>query len=55
MKGGHGRNSGEETTVPLKAIPQSHTFSESEKMLQKSDENEPEWQESCKILGCSFV
>ncbi|XP_420452.1 SH2 domain-containing protein 4A [Gallus gallus] len=46
MKGGHGRNSGEETTVPLKAIPQSHTCSESQKMLQKSDENEPEWQES---------
>uniref|UniRef100_A0A8C9EXU1 SH2 domain containing 4A n=1 Tax=Pavo cristatus TaxID=9049 RepID=A0A8C9EXU1_PAVCR len=45
MKGGHRRNS-EETTVPLKAIPQSHTCSESQKMLQKSDENEPEWQES---------
>uniref|UniRef100_A0A669QE21 SH2 domain containing 4A n=1 Tax=Phasianus colchicus TaxID=9054 RepID=A0A669QE21_PHACC len=45
MKGGHRRNS-EETTVPLKAIPQSHKCSENQKVLQKSDENEPEWQES---------
>uniref|UniRef100_A0A8B9ECZ0 SH2 domain containing 4A n=1 Tax=Anser cygnoides TaxID=8845 RepID=A0A8B9ECZ0_ANSCY len=39
------RNS-EETTAPLKAIPQSHTSSETQSTLQKSDENEPEWQES---------
>ncbi|XP_015716779.1 SH2 domain-containing protein 4A isoform X2 [Coturnix japonica] len=49
MKGGHRRNSREETTVQLKAIPQSHvpqSHACSEKTLQKSDENEPEWQES---------
>ncbi|KAK4817831.1 hypothetical protein QYF61_000666 [Mycteria americana] len=40
------RNSGEETTAPQEAIPQSHPSSESQRMLQKSDENEPEWQES---------
>ncbi|EOA97338.1 SH2 domain-containing protein 4A, partial [Anas platyrhynchos] len=39
------RNS-EETAAPLKAIPQSHTSSESQSTLQKPDENEPEWQES---------
>ncbi|KAM6301523.1 SH2 domain-containing protein 4A [Aegotheles albertisi] len=42
------RNSAEETTVPQKApqSPQSHPSSESARTLQKSDENEPEWQES---------
>ncbi|KFQ71237.1 SH2 domain-containing protein 4A [Phaethon lepturus] len=40
------RNSGEETTAAQKVIPQSHPSSESQRMLQKSDENEPEWQES---------
>ncbi|OXB59162.1 hypothetical protein ASZ78_010761 [Callipepla squamata] len=45
MKGGQRRNS-EETTALPKTIPQSHTSSESQRMLQKSDENEPEWQES---------
>ncbi|XP_048798248.1 SH2 domain-containing protein 4A isoform X1 [Lagopus muta] len=45
MKGGHRRNS-EETTVPPKAISQSHKCSESQKVVQKPDENEPEWQES---------
>ncbi|KFW62392.1 SH2 domain-containing protein 4A [Pygoscelis adeliae] len=37
---------GEETTAPQEAIPQSHPSSESQRTLQKSDENEPEWQES---------
>lgn len=45
MKEAQKRNS-EETTAPLKAIPQSHTSSETQSTLQKSDENEPEWQES---------
>uniref|UniRef100_A0A8D0FXA7 SH2 domain containing 4A n=1 Tax=Strix occidentalis caurina TaxID=311401 RepID=A0A8D0FXA7_STROC len=40
------RNSGEETTVHQEAIPQSHPSLESQRTLQKSDENEPEWQES---------
>ncbi|KFR08538.1 SH2 domain-containing protein 4A [Nipponia nippon] len=40
------RNSREETTAPQEAIPQSHPSSESQRTLQKSDENEPEWQES---------
>ncbi|KFP97688.1 SH2 domain-containing protein 4A [Haliaeetus albicilla] len=40
------RNSGEETTAPQEAIPQSHPSLESQRTLQKSDENEPEWQES---------
>lgn len=44
-------NSGEETTAPQEATPQSHPSSDSQRMLQKLDENEPEWQESCKILG----
>ncbi|KAM6401447.1 SH2 domain-containing protein 4A [Pluvialis apricaria] len=40
------RNSGEETTVPQQAIPQIHPSLESQRTPQKSDENEPEWQES---------
>ncbi|XP_076193045.1 SH2 domain-containing protein 4A [Aptenodytes patagonicus] len=40
------RHSEEETTAPQEAIPQSHPSSESQRTLQKSDENEPEWQES---------
>ncbi|KGL90125.1 SH2 domain-containing protein 4A, partial [Charadrius vociferus] len=40
------RNSGEETTVPQQAIPQTHPSLESQRTPQKSDENEPEWQES---------
>uniref|UniRef100_A0A8C0F3M5 SH2 domain containing 4A n=1 Tax=Bubo bubo TaxID=30461 RepID=A0A8C0F3M5_BUBBB len=40
------RNSGEETTVPQGSMPQSHPSLESQRTLQKSDENEPEWQES---------
>ncbi|KFV01273.1 SH2 domain-containing protein 4A, partial [Tauraco erythrolophus] len=36
----------EETTAPQEAIPQSHPSLESQRTLQKSDENEPEWQES---------
>ncbi|XP_009981931.1 PREDICTED: SH2 domain-containing protein 4A-like, partial [Tauraco erythrolophus] len=40
------RNSEEETTAPQEAIPQSHPSLESQRTLQKSDENEPEWQES---------
>lgn len=40
------RNSGEETTAPQEAIPQSHPSLESQRTLQKADENEPEWQES---------
>ncbi|KFQ07749.1 SH2 domain-containing protein 4A [Leptosomus discolor] len=40
------RNSGEETAAPQETIPQSHPSSESQRRLQKSDENEPEWQES---------
>ncbi|KFO13753.1 SH2 domain-containing protein 4A [Balearica regulorum gibbericeps] len=46
MKEAQKRNSGEETTAPQKAVPQSHPSSESQRTLQKSDENEPEWQES---------
>ncbi|KFO80717.1 SH2 domain-containing protein 4A [Cuculus canorus] len=40
------KKEGEETTTPQEAIPQSYPSSESQKTLQKSDENEPEWQES---------
>ncbi|KAM6346737.1 SH2 domain-containing protein 4A [Podargus strigoides] len=40
------RRNSEETTAPCEAIPQSHPSSESQRTLQKSDENEPEWQES---------
>ncbi|KFZ62584.1 SH2 domain-containing protein 4A [Antrostomus carolinensis] len=46
MKEAQRRNSGEETTAPQEAIPQSYPSSESQRTLQKSDENEPEWQES---------
>ncbi|XP_009489560.1 SH2 domain-containing protein 4A [Pelecanus crispus] len=46
MKEAQRRNSGEETTAPQEAIPQSRPSSESQRTLQKSDENEPEWQES---------
>ncbi|KFV61473.1 SH2 domain-containing protein 4A [Dryobates pubescens] len=41
----HRRNS-EETTATQEAIPQSHPSLERQSTLQKSDENEPEWQES---------
>ncbi|KAM9381748.1 SH2 domain-containing protein 4A [Phaethornis superciliosus] len=44
-KGAQRRNS-EETTAPQEATPQSHPSSESQRTLQKLDENEPEWQES---------
>ncbi|KAM9581065.1 SH2 domain-containing protein 4A [Guaruba guarouba] len=40
------RNPGEETTAPQEATLQSHPSSESQRTLQKLDENEPEWQES---------
>uniref|UniRef100_A0A663MTP6 SH2 domain containing 4A n=1 Tax=Athene cunicularia TaxID=194338 RepID=A0A663MTP6_ATHCN len=40
------RRNSEETTAPQEAIPQSHPSLESQRTLQKSDENEPEWQES---------
>ncbi|KAM4674929.1 SH2 domain-containing protein 4A isoform 2-T2 [Amazona ochrocephala] len=40
------RNPGEETTAPQEAMLQSHPSSESQRTLQKLDENEPEWQES---------
>ncbi|XP_050752089.1 SH2 domain-containing protein 4A [Gymnogyps californianus] len=40
------RKNSEETTAPQEAILQSHPSSESQRTLQKSDENEPEWQES---------
>ncbi|KFV87650.1 SH2 domain-containing protein 4A [Struthio camelus australis] len=40
------RNSGQETTAPQKTIPQRDASSESQSTLQKSDETEPEWQES---------
>ncbi|XP_005238092.1 SH2 domain-containing protein 4A [Falco biarmicus] len=40
------RNSREETTASQEAILQSHPSLESQKMLQRSDENEPEWQET---------
>ncbi|KFZ51209.1 SH2 domain-containing protein 4A [Podiceps cristatus] len=40
------RNSGEETTAPQEATPQSRPSLESHRTLQKADENEPEWQES---------
>ncbi|XP_074004101.1 SH2 domain-containing protein 4A [Numenius arquata] len=46
MKEAQRRNSGEETTAPQQAVPQSHPSLESQRTLQKSDENEPEWQES---------
>ncbi|XP_069711586.1 SH2 domain-containing protein 4A [Phaenicophaeus curvirostris] len=45
MKEAQRRNS-EETTAPQEAIPQICPSSESRRTLQKSDENEPEWQES---------
>ncbi|XP_009896363.1 SH2 domain-containing protein 4A [Dryobates pubescens] len=45
MKEAHRRNS-EETTATQEAIPQSHPSLERQSTLQKSDENEPEWQES---------
>ncbi|KAM6362722.1 LOW QUALITY PROTEIN: SH2 domain-containing protein 4A [Alca torda] len=40
------RTSGAETTVPQQGIPQSHTQLGEPETLQRSDENEPEWQES---------
>ncbi|KFP11441.1 SH2 domain-containing protein 4A [Egretta garzetta] len=40
------RKSGEDTTAPQEAIPQSHPSLETQRTLQKLDENEPEWQES---------
>ncbi|KFQ55412.1 SH2 domain-containing protein 4A [Nestor notabilis] len=40
------RNPGEETTATQEATPQSRPSSESQRTLQKLDENEPEWQES---------
>ncbi|XP_010141982.1 PREDICTED: SH2 domain-containing protein 4A [Buceros rhinoceros silvestris] len=46
MKEAQRTNSGEETTGPQEATLQSHPSSESQRMLQKLDENEPEWQES---------
>ncbi|NXJ19295.1 SH24A protein, partial [Dicrurus megarhynchus] len=39
------RRNSEEITAPQEPIPQSHSSTESQRMLQKSDENEPEWQE----------
>ncbi|KFP86650.1 SH2 domain-containing protein 4A, partial [Apaloderma vittatum] len=45
MKEAQRRNS-EETTGPQEAIPQSDPSLESQRTMQKSDENEPEWQES---------
>ncbi|XP_051476043.1 SH2 domain-containing protein 4A [Apus apus] len=45
MKEAQRRNS-EETTATQDAIPQNHPSLESQRTLQKSDENEPEWQES---------
>uniref|UniRef100_A0A8C3XXP8 SH2 domain containing 4A n=1 Tax=Catharus ustulatus TaxID=91951 RepID=A0A8C3XXP8_CATUS len=39
------RKNSEEITAPQDPIPQSHTSTGSQRMLQKSDENEPEWQE----------
>ncbi|KAF4804988.1 SH2 domain-containing protein 4A [Turdus rufiventris] len=39
------RKHSEEITAPQDPIPQSHTSTGSQRMLQKSDENEPEWQE----------
>ncbi|KFW75689.1 SH2 domain-containing protein 4A [Manacus vitellinus] len=39
------RRNSEETTDSQEAIPQSHPSTESQRTLQKSDENEPEWQE----------
>ncbi|XP_068869480.1 SH2 domain-containing protein 4A [Aphelocoma coerulescens] len=44
MKEAQRRNS-EEITAPQEPIPQSHCSTESQRTLQKSDENEPEWQE----------
>ncbi|XP_040453411.1 SH2 domain-containing protein 4A [Falco naumanni] len=46
MKEAQRRNSREETTASQEAILQSHPSLESQKMLQRSDENEPEWQET---------
>uniref|UniRef100_A0A8C4V667 SH2 domain containing 4A n=1 Tax=Falco tinnunculus TaxID=100819 RepID=A0A8C4V667_FALTI len=46
MKEAQRRNSREETTASQEAILQSHPSLESRKMLQRSDENEPEWQET---------
>ncbi|XP_062430442.1 SH2 domain-containing protein 4A [Rhea pennata] len=40
------RNSGDETTASQNTIPQRGTSSEIQSMLQKTDETEPEWQES---------
>ncbi|XP_010007264.1 PREDICTED: SH2 domain-containing protein 4A [Chaetura pelagica] len=45
MKEAQRRNS-EEATATQDAIPQSHPSLESQRTLQKTDENEPEWQES---------
>ncbi|XP_064004648.1 SH2 domain-containing protein 4A [Pogoniulus pusillus] len=45
MKEAQRRNS-EETTATQEAIPESHPSLESQSTWQKSDENEPEWQES---------
>ncbi|XP_061848190.1 SH2 domain-containing protein 4A isoform X2 [Colius striatus] len=36
----------EETIAPQETVPENHPSSESQKTLQKLDENEPEWQES---------
>lgn len=48
------RKKSEEITAPQEPIPQSHSSTESQRTLQKSDENEPEWQEFCKILKLPF-
>ncbi|KFU86205.1 SH2 domain-containing protein 4A [Chaetura pelagica] len=40
------RRNSEEATATQDAIPQSHPSLESQRTLQKTDENEPEWQES---------
>ncbi|XP_014814818.1 PREDICTED: SH2 domain-containing protein 4A [Calidris pugnax] len=45
MKEAQRRNS-EETTAPHQVVSQSHPSLESQRTLQKLDENEPEWQES---------
>ncbi|XP_014747558.1 PREDICTED: SH2 domain-containing protein 4A [Sturnus vulgaris] len=39
------RKNSEEITAPQDPIPQSHASTESQRMVQKLDENEPEWQE----------
>ncbi|XP_065546137.1 SH2 domain-containing protein 4A isoform X2 [Lathamus discolor] len=46
MKEVQRRNPGEETTALQEAISQTHPSSDSQRTLQKLDENEPEWQES---------